>query len=88
MKKSLVSICAAFAMVAMISCGGSSNPGIKAAEAFIDNPTPANFEKMADVEGSLSGDDLNEFNEWCLEHTSELTEAGFTLGYTNPDMFY
>lgn len=87
MKKYLVSICAAFAMVAMISCGGS-NPGIKAAEAFIDNPTPENFEKMADVGGSLSGDDLNEYNEWCLEHTSELTQAGFTLGYNNPDMFY
>lgn len=88
MKKYLVSICAAFAMVAMISCGGGSNPGIKAAEAFIDNPTPENFEKMADVEGSLSGDELNEYSEWCLEHASEITQAGFTLGYNNPDMFY
>lgn len=85
MKKFILTACMSLAIFAMVSC--TSNPGIEAAEAFIDNPTTANLERMIDVVATLSGDELEEYNEWCIDNTSELYNAGFQCGYNNPEAF-
>ena len=51
MKKLFVTICAAFAMLVMVSCGG--NPAIKAGEAFIADPTEETYKAYNDAIISL-----------------------------------
>lgn len=73
MKKLFVSACMALALFAMVAC--SSNPAIKAAEDFIDDPTSENLEKMSSATEGLSSDEEKEAEEWLKEHEEEMTEA-------------
>ena len=58
MKKYLVSICAAFAMLVMVSCGG--NPAISAMEDFIANPTEATFNAVEEAEKGMTEEQARE----------------------------
>ena len=73
MKRILLSVCVLFAMLAFVAC--ESNPAIAAAEKFLSNPTVANLTKLDKLEGSLSEEELLEFEEWCEEHQEEIIEA-------------
>ena len=73
MKKLFISAFMSFAIFAMVSC--SSNPAIKAAEDFIDNPTLANSLKVEKAMEDLSEEEKEEFNKWELDHTVELSTA-------------
>lgn len=81
MKRIFVSACMALALFAMVSC--SSNPGIDAAKDFIDDPTIENYTRLLNVEGTLSADELKEYNAWCLENVKEITAAGVECGMNN-----
>ncbi len=74
MKKYLVSLCAAFAMFSMISCG-SKNVSIVAAEAFLADPTAEKFEALTESFKELDQDEAWEYQQWLLQHQDEFTEA-------------
>ena len=73
MKKYLVSICAAFAMLVMVSCGG--NPAISAMEDFIDNPTEATYNAVEEAEKGMTEEQKAEAEKWAEEHAAELAAA-------------
>lgn len=75
MKKLFVTICAAFAMLVMISCG--SNPAIKAGEAFIANPTEETFKAYNDAVKEIANDPAAaaELAEWSKEKAMEIAAA-------------
>ncbi len=79
MKKLFVSICAAFAMFAMVSCGGSSNPAIKAAEEFLSNPTMENSMKVEEASEGLTEEQKQEFEKWAEDNQEELIKAAAEL---------
>ena len=74
MKKYRISICVAFAMLAMVSCSGN-NPSIAAAEALIANPTAENLEAMTESFKGLTADEVKEYKLWLDEHREEVNGA-------------
>ncbi len=76
MKKYLVSICAAFAMIAMVSCGGG-NAAISAAEDFIANPSAETLEAATKAAAEIADDQkaVEEYEKWCEENAEELAAA-------------
>ena len=72
MKKIFVSMCVAFAMFAMVSCG---NPAISAAEDFIANPCEETAKAVEEAEKGLDADEKKEYEEWSQEHATELAAA-------------
>lgn len=78
MKKFFVSAFAAFAMVAMVSCGGT-NPSIAAAEALIANPTAETLKGLTDSFKELDADQAMEYQKWYLEHVDEVTNASIKV---------
>ena len=72
MKKIFVSMCVAFAMFAMVSCG---NPAISAAEDFIANPCEETAKACEEAEKNLDADEKKEYEEWSKEHATELAAA-------------
>lgn len=76
MKKYLVSICAAFAMIAMVSCGGG-NAAISAAEDFISNPSAEAAADVTKAVAEIADDEeaVKEYEKWCEENAEELAAA-------------
>lgn len=75
MKKLFVTICAAFAMLVMVSCGG--NPAIKAGEAFIADPTEETYKAYNDAVKEIANDPAAaaELAEWSKEKAMEIAAA-------------
>ena len=73
MKKFFVTMCAAFAMFAMVSCGG--NPAISAAQDFLKNPTEETFKAVEEAENGLTEEQKAEYDKWAKEHAEELAGA-------------
>ena len=75
MKKLFVTICAAFAMLVMVSCGG--NPAIKAGEAFIADPTEETYKAYTDAVKEIANDPaaVAEAAEWSQEKAKEFAAA-------------
>ena len=73
MRRILLSVCVLFSMLAFVAC--NSNPAIAAAEKFLLNPTAANLIMLDRLEGSLTEEEIAEYEEWCEEHEKELVEA-------------
>jgi hypothetical protein len=85
MKKFFITACMAIALFAMTAC--TTNSGIKAAKKLIDNPTIENYERLLEVEQTLQGKELEEYNEWAVDHMDEIVSAGMKLGLNNPEYF-
>lgn len=78
MKKFFLTVCAVFALFAMVAC--TTNPGIKAAKEFIDNPNEATYERLLEIEQTLTLDEIEEYNEWAFDNMDEIISAGVKLG--------
>ena len=76
MKKLFASAFVALSLFAFVAC--ESNPGIKAAKDFLNDPTPEKLMKIHEVEKSLTGDVKEEYEEWCEEHEDEILKAILT----------
>ena len=74
MKKCLLSLCAAFAMFSMVSCG-SENPAIKAGEEFFANPTPETLKAFETSAENLNKEQHLEYGQWFFEHEDEFSLA-------------
>ena len=79
MKKFLVSICAAFAMMAMVSCG-NSNPAIAAAEALIAEPTVENMTAFGEAVDGLTDAQKAEYTIWLTENAEKIADAQAKAG--------
>ena len=78
MKKFFVTMFAAFAMFAMVSCGG--NAGIDAGEEFLANPSKENYDKLLKESSSLKGSDAAEYAQWYAKNTQAIATACQKLG--------
>lgn len=72
MKKFFVTMFAAFAMFAMVSCG---NAAISAGEAFIENPTIENYKAMKEAYDKLDADGRKEAEEWMNQNDAKFENA-------------
>lgn len=72
MKKFFVTMFAAFAMFAMVSCG---NAVISAGEAFIENPTIENYKAMKEAYNKLDADGRKEAEEWMNQNDAKFVNA-------------
>ena len=78
MKKFFVTMFAAFAMFAMVSCGG--NAGIDAGEEFLANPSKENYDKLLKESSSLKGSDAAEYAQWYAKNTQAIATACQKVG--------
>ena len=78
MKKFFVTMFAAFAMFAMVSCGG--NAAVEAGNAFLENPTKENYDKLISASKELEGDDAAEYAQWLSQNQTKIAEACQKLG--------
>ena len=79
MKKSLLSACLAFSMFALAAC--NTNPAIKLAKGFLDEPTLDNLMKIQELEEEMSEEDIQEYDEWVDEHRDDFEAAIANLGF-------
>ena len=73
MKKLFVSAFVALSMFAFVAC--ESNPAIKAAKDFLDEPTVDKLMKIQDMEELMTDEEVYEYKSWANNHKDEIKEA-------------
>ena len=79
MKKILVLACMALSLFAFVAC--NPNPAIKVAKVFLGDPTLENLMKIQELEEEMTDEEIQEYEEWVIEHKEELEVAIANLGF-------
>ena len=73
MKKFFAAVLLLFSATLFVAC--SSNPAIEAAKDFLAHPRVENLLRIEKLEGSLTQEEIEEYEEWCSEHQEDVAEA-------------
>ena len=79
MKKIFASALVAFSLFTIVAC--ESNPAIKAAKDFLDEPTVDNLMKIQDMEEQMTAEEVDEYKSWANKHKDEIVEAIKSLDF-------
>ena len=73
MKKIFASALVALSLFVFVAC--ESNPAIKAAKDFLDEPTVDKLMKIQDMEEQMTDEEVYEYKSWANKHKDEIMEA-------------